>query len=199
MARTATKRRCALLLLDLDRFKEVNDTLGHQVGDILLQQIGQRLQGAVRPTDLVARLGGDEFAVLLPETDAARAVQVADDLVAGLADAVRAGRSVDRRGREHRHRGCPAARSGCRHAAALRRRRHVSGQALGHGRGGLQPRRGPAPPGPPGVARRAAARHRTRRAAPALPAQAGPARRHAGRRRGAGALAASAARVPAAE
>ena len=50
----------------------------------MLQQIGQRLQGAVLPTDLVARLGGDEFAVLLPETDAARAAQVADDLVRAL-------------------------------------------------------------------------------------------------------------------
>jgi GGDEF domain-containing protein len=61
----------ALLLLDLDRFKEVNDTLGHQVGDILLQQIGKRLQSAVFPTDLVARLGGDEFAVLLARTSTA--------------------------------------------------------------------------------------------------------------------------------
>jgi len=75
------ERPVALLLLDLDRFKEVNDTLGHQVGDILLQQIGQRLRSAVRTADLVARLGGDEFAVLLPGTDAAGAARVAEALV----------------------------------------------------------------------------------------------------------------------
>jgi diguanylate cyclase (GGDEF)-like protein len=77
-------RPFALMILDLDRFKEVNDTLGHHVGDVLLQQIGRRLQSAVRATDLVARLGGDEFAVLLSNTSAAAAVAVAEDLALSL-------------------------------------------------------------------------------------------------------------------
>jgi diguanylate cyclase (GGDEF)-like protein/PAS domain S-box-containing protein len=79
-------RSFALMILDLDRFKEVNDTLGHHVGDVLLQQLGRTLEGAVRATDLVARLGGDEFAVLLPSTDAVGAVVVAKNLVHALED-----------------------------------------------------------------------------------------------------------------
>jgi diguanylate cyclase (GGDEF)-like protein len=58
-----------LLLIDLDRFKEVNDTLGHHSGDGLLVEIGKRLSNALREVDTIARLGGDEFAVLLPKID----------------------------------------------------------------------------------------------------------------------------------
>ncbi len=66
---TASRRdgtTLALLLLDLDRFKEINDTLGHAVGDSLLSEIGQLLGAPLRASDTIARLGGDEFAVLLP-------------------------------------------------------------------------------------------------------------------------------------
>jgi diguanylate cyclase (GGDEF)-like protein len=56
----------AVLLMDLDRFKEVNDTLGHHCGDLMLKELARRLSAVVRPTDTVARLGGDEFALLVP-------------------------------------------------------------------------------------------------------------------------------------
>jgi diguanylate cyclase (GGDEF)-like protein len=67
----------ALLVLDLDRFKEVNDSLGHEAGDRLLTRIGERLAGAVRSGDLLVRLGGDEFAVHLRHADAQRASAMA--------------------------------------------------------------------------------------------------------------------------
>jgi diguanylate cyclase (GGDEF)-like protein len=71
----------ALLLLDLDRFKEVNDTFGHAMGDRLLKQVAERFGHALRGSDLIARLGGDEFALLLPDTDAPRASHLAERLL----------------------------------------------------------------------------------------------------------------------
>jgi diguanylate cyclase (GGDEF)-like protein len=75
----------AVLLIDLDRFKEINDTLGHESGDLLLAELGGRLQEILRGTDTVARLGGDEFAVLAPgQHDAQSASVVADRIRRGL-------------------------------------------------------------------------------------------------------------------
>ena len=77
--------RVAVLLIDLDHFKEINDTLGHLHGDRLLREIAQRLAALVRPGDTVARLGGDEFAVVLaPVSTTADAVRLAESLRARI-------------------------------------------------------------------------------------------------------------------
>ena len=82
----------ALLFIDLDHFKEINDTLGHDIGDILLKQVGQRLRTYVRETDTVARLGGDKFTVTLAELhDVATVTDVAQKIRGDLARPFRLG------------------------------------------------------------------------------------------------------------
>jgi diguanylate cyclase (GGDEF)-like protein len=74
----------ALLMIDLDRFKQINDTLGHPVGDRVLQQVARRLTGLLRESDTVARLGGDEFALLLPSARRVEAEGVAQKVLHAL-------------------------------------------------------------------------------------------------------------------
>jgi diguanylate cyclase (GGDEF)-like protein len=77
----------AVAIVDLDHFKRVNDTHGHAVGDAVLRHLGERFRDELREIDLVARVGGEEFAVLLPETDAASALAVAERLRRSLGEA----------------------------------------------------------------------------------------------------------------
>jgi diguanylate cyclase (GGDEF)-like protein len=85
-----TDEQVGLLLLDLNRFKEVNDTLGHHAGDLMIQEVARRLNNAGRREDTVARLGGDEFAVLLPDVSSAEDLLSVGrrilDAVCGVAD-----------------------------------------------------------------------------------------------------------------
>jgi diguanylate cyclase (GGDEF)-like protein len=122
----------ALLLIDLDRFKEVNDTLGHHCGDMLLQLVATRLRGAVRQGDTVARLGGDEFAVLMPVV---RSAAEADVLAARILSALRQpaeleGRPVDIDGSV----GVALYPTHCRDATELLRYADIAMYTAKHGR-----------------------------------------------------------------
>ncbi len=83
----ATRRRVSILMMDLDRFKYVNDTLGHSVGDHVLRQVGERLLAIVSASECVARLGGDEFAILLQSQDR-QAPELARDIIQALEEPI---------------------------------------------------------------------------------------------------------------
>lgn len=87
----------ALLFFDLDQFKDVNDTSGHQAGDAMLRVVAEKLGQVTRTTDLLARLGGDEFAVVIPEADHKGAIQLADKILESLKLI-----SIPTKGRSHR-------------------------------------------------------------------------------------------------
>jgi diguanylate cyclase (GGDEF)-like protein len=76
-----TSNHFIIMIIDLDRFKEINDTLGHHIGDVVLQIAAQRLQHALRDNDLVARLGGDEFGILLPNTCIKESTIIAEKII----------------------------------------------------------------------------------------------------------------------
>ena len=75
----------SLLMVDIDNFKRVNDTYGHQTGDLVLQKLGEASKAILRDVDLIGRIGGEEFAVLLPETDGEKAKEVAERLREAIA------------------------------------------------------------------------------------------------------------------
>jgi diguanylate cyclase (GGDEF)-like protein len=90
-----TKRRVAVLYVDLDRYKPVNDTWGHRAGDLVLVEIAERLRGAVRPGDTVARVGGDEFVVLCEELEEPEeSVRIAERIVLSIGDPIDIGDAV---------------------------------------------------------------------------------------------------------
>lgn len=87
---TRNKYKLAILFLDIDRFKNINDTLGHGAGDLVLKEIAQRLQKTVRREDTVARLGGDEFIILLNNIHSPQdAIKAADKIMKGFGPAMR--------------------------------------------------------------------------------------------------------------
>ena len=124
--------RFAVLYFDLDRFKFVNDSLGHSAGDSLLVSVARRLMSVIRPGDTVARMGGDEFAVLVSDIeDESDTAQVTERIHTLFQQEFSiAGRGMYYQ-RQHRCRHCDQAVSVTRRTAARRGSGHVPGQALG--------------------------------------------------------------------
>ena len=182
----------AVLFLDLDRFKNVNDTLGHGMGDELLVAVGRRLVGNVRGGDLVSRVGGDEFVVIARGVrDANHAIEIAERVRLGFGIPLHRARGRDPHVDQHRGRPAPPGRrTGRRRGDALERRwRHVPGQGCWRRRR-HDVRRVDARPGraSPGGGAWARARGRARRDGGPLPARRAPPRRSGHRHGGAAAL-----------
>ena len=129
-----------MLYIDVDHFKEINDSFGHVVGDDVLIEVGRRIRSMCRPDDVIARLGGDEFAVLLADIDPTHAERIAHRVLARISDPLPAGLGPEhiaasgglalttmrrRRGRTRRPRD---ARQQTRRASAARHRLIAAGR-----------------------------------------------------------------------
>ena len=125
-------RQLAVLFIDLDRFKNINDTLGHEAGDQVLKEVAERLRGCLRDSDNVGRLGGDEFVVLIEELpQVPNAAAVAQKILDAVAKPfVLAGAGIPPR-REHRHQHLPRRRQGPAEPAEKRGHRDVPRQGTG--------------------------------------------------------------------
>ena len=173
----------ALLMLDLDNFKQVNDTLGHPVGDRVIEEIAGVLGGRTRETDVLARVGGDEFAIVLPNCDAEEAQSVGETIATAVREHIpqTGGGAADHGQRRHRdvRRGAEASfesvladadaamyaakdagRDGVRARPSGPRARRSRGAGAGRGRPRFRTRRATARPS---AARAAGRRRRGRR------------------------------------
>ena len=191
--------RTAVVVFDIDRFKDVNDSFGHPAGDRLLRDLAERVRAAVRGSDTVARLGGDEFALVAPDLgDGAETDDRGAAPARCLPPALRPRRRPGAGHHQHRRRRFPRAWPGRRCPAARRGRRALSRQGCGQGSGGpllAGPAFGAGVPPPAGGG--AATCRRTRRVRPRLSAPVRSRHPPPDRRRGAAALAAPGVRRPA--
>ena len=176
-----TESHVAVLFLDLDRFKLVNDGLGHVVGDQLLIEVANRLTGSIRASDTVARFGGDEFVIVREDiADASEAVEFAERMVAVLHEPISLSGPRALRDRERGHRARSARARRPTSSCATPTRRCTGPRTSGRGpHRAVQPRAAAAGRGPLRPRGRAAPGDRARRARAALPADRAPRRRRA--------------------